>query len=762
MKHKPVLVFMLMLLISTALTAQNIAINDNGATPDTSAMLDISSTTKGFLPPRMTLAQRNLIPSPADGLMVYSIDDSSYYFYKNGWNKFSRSAEAWGLSGNSGINAASQFIGTTDLKPLIFKVNNYNGGQLHPQTGNTALGPQSLDSNTTGTGNTALGLLAGAANKTGSGNTFIGSNADALSSDLVNATAIGANAKVGQSNSIILGNSSTKIGLGTTAPGSVGIVSTHFEIADEDGTNSDFQMRVASSGYPLTNLLASAGSLSAPSSLAGNKPTGILQSGYYSGGSYKNASGIIFSSGDNPNGYSPGKIQLYTRADSTTSVTNTFTMNERGNVGIGTATPNAPLQFSNTSKNRKIVLYDANNNDHQFYGFGINTNMIRYQTDSPGSDHVFFAAASSSASGELFRIKGNGRIGVGVAKPYTLFSNLDSNVLGGDGIGMGSKSLSWGIDVQGYVQGLYNRHTGLGGNGLSVKIAGTAANNTLLDLCTAPYATAPANSVMIVRGNGNVGINTGTPQQKLDVAGNVKIRDSIAVGIVAPHAPLHFSNALQNRKIVLLETANDDHQFFGFGINSSILRYQTSTTASDHVFYAGSSATTSNELVRIKGNGKVGISNAAPVSLLCNTNLNIIAAGGVGINTNSFSWSTNEVGYAQALYNGSLSSNSNGLCIKIANSTSSARILDLSTGPTQNAAGTSVLLVRGDGNIGINTTTPAEKLSVNGAVTIASGGYAVITNGDATPVPAGGAGTIVFSSSHFFGWNGTQWKQLDN
>jgi hypothetical protein len=41
------------------------------ATPAASAALDLTSTTKGFLPPRMTAAQQNAITAPAQGLMVY-------------------------------------------------------------------------------------------------------------------------------------------------------------------------------------------------------------------------------------------------------------------------------------------------------------------------------------------------------------------------------------------------------------------------------------------------------------------------------------------------------------------------------------------------------------------------------------------------------------------------------------------------------------------------------------------------------------------
>jgi len=52
-----------------------------------SAALEVSSTTKGFLPPRMTESQRNSISTPATGLMVYQTDgDEGLYIYKSfGW-----------------------------------------------------------------------------------------------------------------------------------------------------------------------------------------------------------------------------------------------------------------------------------------------------------------------------------------------------------------------------------------------------------------------------------------------------------------------------------------------------------------------------------------------------------------------------------------------------------------------------------------------------------------------------------------------------
>ncbi len=59
-----------LLLISSAIFAQ-VGINTDGSAPDNSAMLDIKSTERGLLPPRMTFEQRNAIQNPVEGLMVY-------------------------------------------------------------------------------------------------------------------------------------------------------------------------------------------------------------------------------------------------------------------------------------------------------------------------------------------------------------------------------------------------------------------------------------------------------------------------------------------------------------------------------------------------------------------------------------------------------------------------------------------------------------------------------------------------------------------
>ena len=50
-----------------------------------SSILELASTTKGFLAPRMTTAQKNAIATPAAGLLVYDTDLDGYYYYEGGW-----------------------------------------------------------------------------------------------------------------------------------------------------------------------------------------------------------------------------------------------------------------------------------------------------------------------------------------------------------------------------------------------------------------------------------------------------------------------------------------------------------------------------------------------------------------------------------------------------------------------------------------------------------------------------------------------------
>jgi len=70
---KTLLIIALVLLLSSnSNIAQNVGIGAESFTPDPSAMLEVKSTSKGLLPPRMTTQQRDAIQGPAEGLVIYN------------------------------------------------------------------------------------------------------------------------------------------------------------------------------------------------------------------------------------------------------------------------------------------------------------------------------------------------------------------------------------------------------------------------------------------------------------------------------------------------------------------------------------------------------------------------------------------------------------------------------------------------------------------------------------------------------------------
>jgi uncharacterized protein (TIGR02145 family) len=83
--------FLLLLIIAgifPAIILAQVSINTDGSPADNSSMLEIKSTTKGFLSPRMTQAQIVSIPNPANGLLVYSTTDDKMYIFVASLNQW--------------------------------------------------------------------------------------------------------------------------------------------------------------------------------------------------------------------------------------------------------------------------------------------------------------------------------------------------------------------------------------------------------------------------------------------------------------------------------------------------------------------------------------------------------------------------------------------------------------------------------------------------------------------------------------------------
>ncbi|MFZ1786421.1 MAG: tail fiber domain-containing protein [Ferruginibacter sp.] len=114
----------------TTAKGQSLAINTDGSTANPSALLDIKSTNKGLLIPRMNKTERNAILTPATGLLVYqTAPDSAGFYYHNGttwkWLSNPDSETAWKLTGNSGTNPGTNYIGTNDNTDLAFRINGF-------------------------------------------------------------------------------------------------------------------------------------------------------------------------------------------------------------------------------------------------------------------------------------------------------------------------------------------------------------------------------------------------------------------------------------------------------------------------------------------------------------------------------------------------------------------------------------------------------------------------------------------------------------
>jgi len=115
-------------------------------TPNASALLDVSSTTKGVLLPKVALSATNnnapIGAGVATGLIVYNTATAGvfpndvtpgYYWWNGQWERFSSNPKpAWYTTGNTGTNPAQYFLGTIDAQPIAIRSNNVERMRITP------------------------------------------------------------------------------------------------------------------------------------------------------------------------------------------------------------------------------------------------------------------------------------------------------------------------------------------------------------------------------------------------------------------------------------------------------------------------------------------------------------------------------------------------------------------------------------------------------------------------------------------------------
>lgn len=477
--------------------------------PDASAAVDISSTTKGILVPRMTTAQRNMIASPATGLLVFDLTSNSFWFRNtNSWVELVDSVKAEvHRSGPDKI-----YLGMVDK---VGVGTNNPSTKLQVKTGNESYGI----SHTNGTVeiSTFTGNTGGWIGTTSNHPFYLYSNNGAYQATLL---------------------PNGNFGIGTPNP----LTSLHVE---GNGYFNGFLGLGISNPFNMLDIALGSGR-------TGTHPTNLPL--YVTGNIGAESNGIEFRHENGTQGIGFGYNTIYGASSTAnqnlglaakgsngylffkTNGAERMRINENGNVGIGITTPNAPLQFSNAVQNRKLVLYDVSNNDNQFFGFGINGATLRYQTGDPGSDHVFFAGTSSSTSSELMRIKGNGNVGIGTATP--------------------NAQLQFNNAVQNRKLVLYeaanDEHQFFG---FGINPDGTLRYQTpVTDNDHAFYAgTSSTTSVelMRIKGNGNIGIGTPSPDQRLSVNNKFGVDNNGSIHVKNTTRQFYFYEDELSSKMIL-------------------------------------------------------------------------------------------------------------------------------------------------------------------------------------------------------------------
>jgi hypothetical protein len=200
--------------------------------PNTSALLDLTSTTTGILVPRMTLAQKNAITSPPLGLLIFQTNGTKgFYFYDGSWKPVTPSVSGLAnrtlsnLTAPTAINA-DLLPGTTNAQDLGSTTRNWKdlyldgkmfqglsrvlsidsatssiylgkmSGSIAKGEDNVAIGQQALQLDTTGRSNTAVGVHALQFNTSGDLNSAFGANALARNNFGIFNCAFGASASL--------------------------------------------------------------------------------------------------------------------------------------------------------------------------------------------------------------------------------------------------------------------------------------------------------------------------------------------------------------------------------------------------------------------------------------------------------------------------------------------------------------------------------------------------------------------------------------
>lgn len=507
MKH--ILSSAALLLIGLCSSAQNVGIGTTSFTPNDDALLELRSTSSGFLLPKMTEVQKNAISGPTEGLIVYQTNATKGFKYFNGavWTEFGGGADNFGSheaemnislddhwlsndGGNEGIRIADNGnvgigVSTPSNKLAIAGSNTDTSPILALLSGN----------NNTGFNNGAQ--ISFGYNGTPTYQHFIQTRHNNGSSTN---NAIDFYVSDGtQNNSVTSGSihvmslNGGNVGIGTTSPTKQLQV-----VSSASNANVVSIQSTANNGWSSMDFLNQSGALSATFGFANAGTSGIFTSRAYMN-SYNNDFVLTRNS----------------------SETNIFISGSNGNVGIGTATPAAKFHAKGTVRLETLS--------------GSGTRMVV-------ADNLGNVSTQSLPEPSPWTVVGadvvrtSGQVGIGTSTPLTnldMYGNGTSGfVLGGTtmvpnpaegpeiGFGRGGFSNPGAsiqmIDYDGYSAGL----AFIVKRGVANGAGGVFANNFPND----------AIQALTIINTGNIGVGTSNPVAKLHVSGDARISDLAGSG----------------------------------------------------------------------------------------------------------------------------------------------------------------------------------------------------------------------------------------
>ena len=380
---------------------------------------------------------------------------------------------------------------------------------------------------------------------------------------------------------------------------------------------------------------------------------------------------ITWNNGDAQIGAVSGYALAFSTYDGSSSMVERMRITSAGNVGIGTTTPGYKLYVNGTSYFADTI-YNGGGYISWTSGYGNGT------TQTFNANSLAFLTNASSYAVAMF-INSSGNVGVGTTSPvYRLHVSGGSEYIEG---GFGTNTSTAYTSANRLIFNNDYSDSARGPNKITLYdaswLGGFGVHNDTLAYYTGGthkwyQATnaSNANHLMTLNSSGNLGLGTTSPSAKLQVAGDVLVDGKI--------------------------TAREFHTTF---VSASII-YQSGSTqfgnSSDdtHVF-----------------TGNVGIGSASPAA-----KLDVVASN-----------STLAISYGNTVPNNPLHTNYYGgyTGIGMDSATAGVRIVGdtntlvmdagyYSSGTVQHANWNSLLRVLTNGNVGINTTSPATKLQVNG------------------------------------------------